>query len=240
MPAKSKQVILFLVEGSTDEDALSPVLKKLFHNTLVRFHVVNGDISTDLSVDSRNAVNTVNNHIKREMTRYGFRRGDLIRIIHLIDTDGAFIPNDHVEAGDVPRIQYEENCILTKQVPQTVARNERKQRVINKLCSTKKVGGTPYQVYYFSRNLEHVLHNDNGSLTDEEKIACADEFADTYTDDPQGFVQFLMESDFTVSGDYSETWEFIFAGTNSLHRHCNIHLMLADIHSGSPCNPLHC
>lgn len=225
MAARSKKVILFIVEGPTDEDALSPVLKKLFQNAQVRFHVVHGDISTDFSVDSSNAVNTVNNHIKMEMDRYGFKRNDIIRVIHLIDTDGAFIPNANVVAGDVERLQYKENCIVAKLVPQTIARNERKQRVLHRLYPAKKVGGSPYAVYYFSRNLEHVLHNDNGDLTDDQKADCADQFADTYLDDPEGFVKFLSDSDFTVCGDYGETWQFIFDGTNSLHRHCNVHLL---------------
>lgn len=225
MAANSKKVILFIVEGPTDEDALSPVLKKLFQSSQVRFHVVHGDISTDFSVDSSNAVSTVNGHIKMEMDRYGFKRSDIIRVIHLIDTDGAFIPNANIVAGDVEKLQYEENRIVAKLAPQTIARNERKQRILRRLYPAKTIGGSAYTVYYFSRNLEHVLHNDSGNLTDEQKVDLADQFADTYSDNADGFVRFLTNSDFTVHGDYGETWNFIFDGTNSLHRHCNLHLL---------------
>lgn len=228
MAVKSKKVILFIVEGPTDEDALSPVLKKLFQSAQVLFHVVHGDISTDFSVDSRNAISTVNDHIKIEMDRYGFKRSDIIRVIHLIDTDGAFIPNANVVAGDVEKLQYEENRIVAKVVSQTIARNERKQRVLHRLYPAKKIGGSFYNVYYFSRNMEHVLHNNSGGLTDEQKVDYADQFADTYSADPDSFVKFLSESDFTVNGDYGETWHFIFDGTNSLHRHCNLHLLFAE------------
>lgn len=225
MAVTSRKVILFIVEGPTDEDALSPVLKKLFQNMRVHFHVVHGNISTDLAIDSDNAIKTVNGHIKREMDRYGFKRSDMIRVIHLIDTDGAFIPNANVVAGDVEKLQYEEDRMIAKAVAQTIARNERKQRVLHRLYPAKKVGGIPYTVYYFSRNLEHVLHNENGDLTDDQKADCADQFAETYSDDPESLVRFLSESDFTVPGDYGETWRFIFEGTNSLHRHCNVHLI---------------
>lgn len=44
----------------------------------------------------------------------------------------------------------------------------------------------------------------------------ADEFADRYLENPDDFVQFLSNSDFTVQGSYGETWRFIFDGTNSL------------------------
>lgn len=228
MAANTKKVILFIVEGPTDEDALSPVLKKIFQNAQVHFHVVHGDLTTDFTIDDSNAVKTVNEHIKLELDRYGFKRSDIIRIIHLIDTDGAFIPNTNVAAGDVERLQYEEDRILTKSVSQTIARNERKQRVLRRLYPEKKVGGSLYAVYYFSRNLEHVLHNDSGNLTDGQKADCADLFADTYSDDTEGFVKFLSNSDFTVYGNYGETWRFIFDGTNSLHRHCNMHLLFTN------------
>lgn len=228
MAASSKKVILFIVEGPTDEDTLSPVLKKLFQNAHVRFHVVHGDISTDFSVDSSNAIKKVNNCIKREMDRYRLKRSDIIRIIHLIDTDGAFIPNDNVVDGGAENLKYEENRIVTKRVSQTVARNERKQHVLERLYLARTVGSSPYSVYYFSRNLEHVLHNSKGDLTDEQKVELADNFVDIYLDNPHGFVSFLSESNFTVHGDYKETWDFIFADNNSLHRHCNVHLIFAD------------
>ena len=76
--------------------------------------------------------------------------------------------------------------------------------------------------------MEHVLHNNSGGLTDEQKVDYADQFADTYSADPDSFVKFLSESDFTVNGDSGETWHFIFDGTNSLHRHCNLHLLFAE------------
>ena len=154
MAADTKKVILFIAEGPTDEDALSPVLKKIFQNSHVRFHVVHGDLTSDFTVDNSNAVKTVNSHIKMELDRYGFKRSDIIRVIHLIDTDGAFIPNANVVAGDVEHIQYEENQIVTKSVPRTIARNEQKQRVLHRLCPEKMIGKIPYAVYYFSRNME--------------------------------------------------------------------------------------
>lgn len=176
-------------EGPTDEYALSPVLKKIFQNSHVRFHVVHGDLTSDFTVDNSNAVKTVNSHIKMELDRYGFKRSDIIRVIHLIDTDGAFIPNTNVVAGDVEHIQYEENQIVTKSVLRTIARNEQKQRVLYRLYPEKMIGKLPYAVYYFSRNMEHVLHNDARNLSNEEKANYADEFADTYSQNPEGFIE---------------------------------------------------
>lgn len=66
---------------------------------------------------------------------------------------------------------------MTKSVLRTIARNEQKQRVLYRLYPEKMIGKSPYAVYYFSRNMEHVLHNDARNLSDEEKANYADEFA---------------------------------------------------------------
>ena len=70
MAADTKKVILFIAEGPTDEYALSPVLKKIFQNSHVRFHVVHGDLTSDFTVDNSNAVKTVNSHIKMEQRHH--------------------------------------------------------------------------------------------------------------------------------------------------------------------------
>lgn len=225
MAAKTKKVILFIVEGPTDENALSPVLKKIFHNEEVRFHVVHGDVTSEWLVNSTNAIKTVNEHIKAEMDRYGFRRNDIIKVIHLVDTDGAFISNGCVVAGDIEKLCYEENQIISPNPQGTTERNSKKAQVLSRLYSTAAIGTTPYSVYYFSRNMEHVMHNISHDLTDDEKMDYADRCVDAYHDNPIDFINFLTDSDFTVRYAYRESWRFICEGTNSLHRHCNLHLL---------------
>lgn len=228
MATKTKKVILFIVEGPTDENALSPVLKKIFQNEEVRFHVVHGDFTSDWLVNSTNAIKVVNEHIEAEMDRYGFRRTDIIKVIHLIDTDGAFIPSGCVVAGDNKRLCYEENQIISRNPQVTIERNSKKAQVLSRLYPTDTIRTTPYSVYYFSRNMEHVMHNINDSLTDDEKMDYADRFAAAYHDKPKDFIHFLTDSDFTVRRNYRESWQFIFEGKNSLHRHCNLHLLFRD------------
>lgn len=229
MAEKTKKILLFIVEGPTDEDTLSPVFKKIFQNEHIRFHVVHGDLTSEHLINSDNAKKTVHEHIKNEMDRYGFRRGDIIKVIHLIDTDGAFIPSTHVIAGDVSKLQYDENQIISSNPQRTIERNERKSLVLQRLYPAGMIGAIPYSVYYFSRNLEYVLHNINDNLTDDEKIDYADSFAEAYDNSPEAFIRFLSDSDFTVPGNYGESWRFILDDLNSLHRHCNLHLLFQDM-----------
>lgn len=79
---------MFIVEGPTDEDTLSPVIKRLFKNNNIRFHIVHGDIATDFNVNEREIIKEVNSHIEAEMRRYGYKKSDIIQVIHLLDTDG--------------------------------------------------------------------------------------------------------------------------------------------------------
>ncbi|WP_312426551.1 hypothetical protein [Lacrimispora sp.] len=226
MAAKTKKVILFIVEGPTDEETLSPVLKKAFQREDVRFHVVHGDMTSNWSVSGNNAVKTVYEHIEVERKRYGFDKKDILKVIHLVDIDGAFIPADKVIQSTTGTIRYFDDRIETADPEGVIDRNSRKSQVLYRLCTADAVGKIPYSVFYFSRNLEHVLHNNNGNLTDDEKINYADAFADKYGSDQKGFQAFISSDDFAVPGDFRETWNFIMQGLNSLHRHCNLHLLL--------------
>jgi hypothetical protein len=228
MAAKTKKVILFIVEGPTDEETLSPALKKTFQREDVRFHVVHGDMTSNWSVSGNNAVKTVYEHIEVERKRYGIEKKDILKVIHLVDIDGAFIPADKVISGTTGAIQYFDDRIESADPEGVVDRNTRKSQVLHRLCTADAVGKVPYSIYYFSRNLEHVLHNDNGDLTDDEKINYADAFADRYGSDQKGFQTFISSDDFAVPGDFRETWNFIMQGLNSLHRHCNLHLLFQD------------
>ena len=52
---KAKKVIFVIVEGPTDEDALSSVLKAIFSSAEVHFQVIHGDITTEGAISGSNA-----------------------------------------------------------------------------------------------------------------------------------------------------------------------------------------
>ena len=225
MGTKTKKVILYLVEGPTDEDALSPVLKKVLHREEVRFHVVHGDMTSNWRISGANAVKTVYEHMELERKRYGFEKRDIIKVIHLVDIDGAFIPEDRVLKGRDRTLRYYDDRIEAPDPERIIERNRRKSKILQRLCTADAVGKVPYFVYYFSRNLEHVLHNNEEDLSDDKKIRYADSFADKYGLDQKGFQDFMSSGDFAVPGEFHETWNFIMQDLNSLHRHCNFHLL---------------
>lgn len=226
MGKKTKKVIIFIVEGPTDEDTLSPVIKRLFQNNDIRFHIVHGDITTDFNVNEREIIKEVNSHIEAEMRRYGYKKSDIIQIVHLLDTDGAFVPESCIIKGDAARIRYENDSIICREPDKIAFRNRKKKAAVMRLKGTKTIKDIPYMALYMSRNLEHLLHNISDDLSDDEKIELADAFADRYIDNTEEFVEFISGSSFTVKGNLQQTWDFILEGTNSLNRYSNFHLML--------------
>ncbi|MDO9534052.1 MAG: hypothetical protein Q7J85_01685 [Bacillota bacterium] len=221
---KTKKVILFIVEGVTDKTSLGSIIDKLLSSNLVRFYIIGGDITSDRSSNSTNAVTKVNDLVKGFLAReIGIKKSDIIQIVHLIDMDGAYIESAQIQVEDVEEFVYSESSIIANSVERVVERNSRKQQVINRLSLCPKISGIPYSMYYLSCNLEHVLHNEI-NLADELKMAYAERFSDSYYKTEATFVDFIRDEKFAVKGDYKETWEFIKLGGNSLKRYSNFHL----------------
>lgn len=225
---RTKKVILFIVEGPTDADTLSPVLKKIFKPGDIHFHVVHGDITTIKKSSYDAVMSRLSSQISEEMKRYRFTKKDVVRIIHIVDTDGAFVSTDNVVFREIHHIEYGNDHIYTDNPVSIIGRNRQKSSALRQLSSAQTVAGIPYSVHYFSRNIEHVMHNQPGNLTSDQKMYYADEFVKIYGNSPEKFLKFIFSKDFAVSGSYSETWDFIMENCNSLHRHSNLHLIFAD------------
>lgn len=225
-----KKVMLFIVEGPTDETSLSTVLSRIFSSSTVKFHVVHGDILTQDFLSSDKIVKSVWSHVQKFMGSI-YRKSDICKIVHLTDTDGVFVPDDAVVADQEmdldARPYYTEKQIRTPSPDSVLDRNRRKRANIDRLSSCSKIAQIPYSIYYFSLNLDHVLHGKT-NLSDWEKIQCAENFDLKFGDDPDGFVHFMRESSFSVCDDYGSSWKFIKIGTHSLERHSNFGIAFAE------------
>lgn len=226
-----KKVMLFIVEGPTDETSLSTVLNHIFSSSTVKFQVVHGDILTRDFTSSDKIVAAVWEQVKAFMGSI-YKKGDIFRIVHLTDTDGVFIPDeaviedDALKSGDPPH--YTETQIQAHNRADIVKRNKRKRNNIDKLTCRSQIAGIPYSMYYFSLNLDHVLHGKT-NISAWEKIQCAEEFDLKYGEDPDGFTHFMKESSFSVCGDYRDTWTFIKTRLHSLERYSNFGIELPPV-----------
>ena len=92
-----KKVVLVIVEGPTDEDALGISLKQYFDkfskNVLVE--VMHCDITTEWSGYPQNIREKITDVVKRNAQKNKYQKEHYSQIIHIVDTDGA------TETGDV-------------------------------------------------------------------------------------------------------------------------------------------
>lgn len=224
MTANTKKIVLFLVEGSTDSTSLGLVMSRLLTNDDVRFYVLGGDICYRYHITDENAARSVMRFVNGFLQRYRLKKSDILKIVHIIDTDGAFIPPERVVYGGKEHARYKETSIETLSVDSLRSRNEMKTNAAKALSKLSEVEKIPYAFYYFSRNIEHVLHDRADSLSGREKRIYSEAFENAYADHPEDFIEFIQSREVAVRGSYSKTWEYIFRGTNSLKRGSNFGL----------------
>lgn len=101
------------------------------------------------------------------MMKSKFRSEDIFCVLHIIDMNGCFIPEEAIIIDETQKeltIYHQDKISVPhdKQRKQIAARNVERGRNINEMKALKSILSDEinYQMYYFSRNLEHVLFND--------------------------------------------------------------------------------
>ena len=219
-----KSVVVVIVEGPSDENAIGGILKEYFSSDEVQFAVVHGDITSNDYTTVDNVVIKIDNLIDGIRGKYGYDWDDFIQIIHIADTDGTFTMGC-VQEAETETIQYYEDHMESSNVEASERRNTHKAAILFKLYSTGKIHNIRYRLYFNSCNLEHVLYNELKDFSDEEKEKMSDDFADKYEGNFLGFVDFISDTGLAVSGTYNQTWKYIEKENNSLQRHSNMHLI---------------
>lgn len=217
-----RRIVVFIVEGPTDRDSIQEALTELF--TGIHFLVIHGDITSNEKMIPANILAELGNKLKRELSIYHFSPKQVTHIFHLMDTDGAYIPDERIFEG--VDFMYQKDCITHPNPASIMQRNRRKRQLMDMLAGKNTLCAIPYSCYYFARNLEHVLHDIADELTSVEKQEYSYQFAERYVGNAAGFIPFFKDSAFAVPGDYSETWNFIRRGLHSLQRYSNFHLAL--------------
>ena len=110
------KVLLFIVEGPSDEESLAPALEKIITGSKVKFKVMRADITCDFDSTVDNIERRIKVlGVKRFLTENSqFSSNDICGVVHIVDLDGAFAPDDIVIQGDVEHAQYLDNQIICK------------------------------------------------------------------------------------------------------------------------------
>lgn len=217
-----RKIVFVIVEGPSDETALGITLNQIFDKETVYVHIMRGDITTKSGVTPENIVSKLGSIIKQYAMSNHYEQSNFKEIIHIIDTDAVYIPNDKIiNDKDCNKLFYDNDGIHTKDVSNVILRNKLKSENVFKLRGCNSIWSIPYSVYYMSCNLDHVLYNKRNS-TDEEKENDAYAFAKRYKNNIDEFIEFMCNSDFSVNGDYKQSWQFIEKDMNSIERYTNL------------------
>lgn len=217
-----KKIVLVIVEGPSDEVALGMALSQVYDKDFIYVHIMHGDITTRRGVSSKNIVAKLGNEVTAYAKSQHYKASDFKQIIHIVDTDGAYIPDDNImEKENYLDIRYENDGIYTNNKASVMTRNQQKRDNLYRLRSCGIIWTIPYSLYYMSCNLDHVLYNKQNS-TDKDKENDAYVFAKKYKGKAEAFKEFICKSPFSVTGDYKGSWDYIEKDLNSVNRYTNL------------------
>ena len=118
------------------------------------------------------------------------KKSNVFQIIQIFDTDGTYIDESHIMEGDTEECVYSETEIFCKYPERVKARNIHKKELMNFLLGEKEIENIPYECYFMSCNLDHVLYNKN-NLTDAEKEKYADKFQQMFIGKEERFIPYI-------------------------------------------------
>ena len=224
-----KQIILFVVEGKSEQVSFENILNQLVTNDKIKFLLIQGDITVKSNKYTvvKKLSNNIINFFQLPKNKH-LKISDIKKIVHLVDLDGVFINPSKIIKNDKNIKEYNENNYSVPNVEEIIKRNENKSSVLKKLLMTTYVNinetCVPYEIYYFSCNLEHVLHNNPNVNDMTEKIALSDEFSAQYLGSEKYFINFINDPSFAFNGHYADSWNEAIKEENALKRMTNFNL----------------
>lgn len=243
-----KKVVLFIVEGSSDQSALETAFTCIYDmidsDINVEFAMIDpdkgpnehggGDITSLFGTTSDNIEKRLYSKIIDPfLSNKKYYAKDLLEIIQITDLDGTYIPDSAVTADTsaVDRPIYTDAGILTPNVDNIITRNYRKKAVINHLVSMPSIKidtkTVPYSLYFFSSNMDHYINHD-ANLPWQEKIRKATNFAEDCIFDLTPFYTIFCDDTDALHMGWKESWDFIRKEgcLESVKRHTNLNILI--------------
>ena len=203
-----------------------------------------GDITTSSFVKPSNIETKITNRFIMPATKKdGIYPKKIAKIIHIVDLDGAYIPDENVvpysdehQGNEKPYYDGEGGRIETADVSAIIDRNDRKRKNLEHLLTLPeqkikvRTKSIPYEIYFFSSNLDHFINNDANVETGKKYLA--DQFIRSYGLDTEEFAKYFFEDECSVGHmGYKESWEFIKENSNSVKRYTNIDCLIRNLTS---------
>lgn len=218
----SKQIVLIIVEGISEKNALEGILKVLLQKeNAIELVVYDGDILTSLD-----PVDKIIQKCKETIRVNGFLVSDIINIVQISDLDGCYVDDANIVRIASGSIKYNETTIECIEVEGIIARNLNKRNSIELLRTLTEISiddeVIPFKLYYNSCNLEHVLY-DQKTMNKKQKTSKATSFALAYDTKERDFIPFIKLH--TLTKVEIQLWEHIKNDSNSLQKSSTLYFL---------------
>lgn len=215
------QVILFVIEGDSDNEALMPWVEEELRKNgkKVTVKIMNGDFLTVYKKNTRiyNVTHlNVEGQLKKLVTNFlklpetkadQIRMTDIKKVYYVTDIDGCF-------ANHAPHSVNKRECLI-------------KMFGFSEL-KMNKTKSMEFDIIFFSQNLEDVICS-NPNATTEEKVQISTNFGLESLKDRESYI-----SAFSIEGlKIWETYEESYAGIQNFYgRACNMNILIYEIENG--------
>ena len=216
-------MIIFIVEGASDEETLMPWIEKKLRelNLGVKVKIMTGDKLT------RYIENTKNYDITPQNVR-GKIQGMLKEFMN-----SSNIKADYLKWKDIFKVYYvtdTDNCFQNKSM-----HSSNKKECLKKMFDFETVNiiknnqsSKKFEIILFSNNLEHVLYGKLEELTDEKKEELSKEFGEKTLKEEWNFKEKFRNSNIKYWDSYMESYKEI---QNYSGRATNITALIKEIES---------
>lgn len=194
-------VILFIVEGPSDETALIiPLYEKIIKKKLrTSVKVMHGDILTKF-IKNTTLYEITSSNIKKELitivsdfiSRENLLKSkDLLKIFYITDTDRCFLETESHHIN-------KQNCLNTLFNTDFIS--------LGKGSALKNI---PFDVIFLNENLEHLLTLESRCFSDEEKERIANSFSEECEKDFQKYIDTFKNDQVKFWNSYRESYNQI-------------------------------
>ena len=214
-------VILFIVEGPSDETAIMPFITEELRKQRIRttVKILHGDILTAwidntriFEVTSKNVrgkiQELITNFLKQPTTKAdGIKLKDINKIYYITDTDNCFLDN---------KIHSQNKSACLKKIFNF---NELEMKLSKKI---------DFDVIFFAKNLENVTDNNPEVLTDKQKEEIAIKFSVRSLKESDYFINTFRDPGLKIWNNYRESYDGIKSYDGKA---CNINNLIDEIES---------
>lgn len=232
---KENEFVLVIVEGDLDYQFYGEYLSEITDKAKLNIKVTNGDILTkDVSGQPDKLIRQIFTSV---LDKTKLQETDFVKIIQICDIDGSFFTDDMFIVDD-GRSYYDKKTYEYSPYNNRVyvKSTEDKQRLLRTwgvkkgnqidLKSTSEIRvsenrSIPFEIYYISLFLEHLLKDDVLIESDEKR-----DFIETYLDynDVSNFIDLINTK--KLGHDYLSSWELLATRTDKYSACTNLTFLI--------------